>query len=247
MKNILYIVLLISQTFWAQDDFSKANQLYQKKNYQEAITTYETILASGKQSAELYFNIGNCYYKLHKVAPAIYNYEKALQLHPNDVQIQTNLSFARKMTVDDDKFVPKVGFHKLIEDFTSSFKYDTWAWIAVLFSFAFLGFFIGYYFSKAASQKRLYFTGMFLVLIGIMVSFFSGIYERNRISSDKTAIVFAESTSVKMVPKSSAKEAIVLHEGSKVSILDSIANWKKVQLPDETTGWIDEEAIKELN
>lgn len=247
MKNIIYIVLLISQMLWAQDDFNKGNQLYQKKNYQEAITAYETILASGKQSAELYFNIGNCYYKLHKVAPAIYNYEKALQLNPNDTQIQTNLSFARKMTVDDDKFVPKVGFHKLIEDFTSSFKYDTWAWMTVVFSFVFLGFFTGYYFSKAASHKRLFFTGMFLVLMGILISFFSGTYEKNRISSDKTAIVFAESTSVKTAPKSSAKEAILLHEGSKVYILDSIANWKKVQLPDETTGWIDEEAIKELN
>jgi tetratricopeptide (TPR) repeat protein len=247
MKNIIYIFLLISQMLWAQDDFDKGNQSYQKENYQEAIANYESVLASGKQSAEVYFNLGNCYYKLHKVAPAIFNYEKALQLNPNDDEIKTNLDFARKMTIDDIKIVPKVGFHKLIEDFTSSYNYNTWAWIAIVFAFAFLGFFIGYYFSATASKKRIYFTGMFVVLFGIAISVFSGIYEKNRISTDRTAIVFAEKASVKGEPKLSSTETILLHEGAKVFILESVANWKKVQLTDETTGWIEEDALKELN
>ena len=247
MKKTIYIFLLISQVFWAQNTFEKGNQLYQKDNYQDAIANYESVLASGKQSAEVYFNLGNCYYKLHKVAPAIYNYEKALQLNPNDEEIKTNLDFARKMTIDDIKIIPKVGFHKLIEDFTSSYYYDTWAWIAVVFAFVFLGFFIGYYFSGTAFKKRIYFTGMFLILFGIVISVSSGIYEKNRISSDKPAIVFAENASVKGEPKSSSTETILLHEGTKVYVLESVANWKKVQLTDETTGWIQEDAIKELN
>jgi len=247
MKNTIYIFLLISQMLWAQGDFDKGNQLYQKENYQEAITNYESVLASGKQSADVYFNLGNCYYKLHKVAPAIYNYEKALQLNPNDDEIKTNLDFARKMTIDDIKIVPKVGFHKLMEDFTSSYNYNTWGWIAIVFAFVFLVFFIGYYFSGSASKKRVYFTGMFLVLFGIALSVFSGIYEKNRISSDKPAIVFAETASVKGEPKSTAAETVLLHEGAKVYILESVANWKKVQLTDETTGWIEEDALKELN
>ncbi len=247
MKKTIYIFLLISQVFWAQNTFEKGNQLYQKDNYQEAIANYESVLAYGKQSAEVYFNIGNCYYKLHKVAPAIYNYEKALLLNPNDEEIKTNLDFARKMTIDDIKIIPKVGFHKLIEDFTSSYYYDTWAWIAVVFSFVFLGFFIGYYFSGTTFKKRIYFTGMFLILFGIVISVSSGIYEKNRISSDKPAIVFAENASVKGEPKSSSTETILLHEGTKIYVLESVANWKKVQLTDETTGWIQEDAIKELN
>ena len=247
MNKYFYILILIFQFSFAQDAFEKGNQCYQKDNYQEAITNYESVLASGKQSAEVYFNLGNCYYKLHKVAPAIYNYEKALQLNPNDEEIKTNLDFARKMTIDDIKIIPKVGFHKLIEDFTSSYYYDTWAWIAVFFAFVFLGFFIGYYFSATAFKKRIYFSGMFLILFGIVISISSGIYEKNRISSDKPAIVFAENTSVKGEPKSSSAETILLHEGTKVYVLESVANWKKVQLTDETTGWIQENAIKELN
>jgi tetratricopeptide (TPR) repeat protein len=247
MKKYILILILLFQFSSAQTAFEKGNQLYQKENYQEAIANYESILATGKQSAELYFNLGNCYYKLHKVAPSVYNYEKALRLNPNDEEIKTNLDFARKMTIDDIKVIPNVGFNKLIDDFTSSYYYDTWAWIAIGFAIGFFVFFIGYYFSGSAFKKRIYFTGMFVILIGIVISVFSGIYEKNRILNDKPAIVFAETASVKGEPKSTSPETILLHEGTKVYIIESIANWKKVQLTDETTGWISDEAIKELN
>ena len=91
MKNLLYILLLTTQVFFAQKGFENGNALYQKGKYQEAIKAYETELFAKNQSAELYFNIGNCYYKLNKVAPSIYNYEKALLLNPDDVEIQNNL------------------------------------------------------------------------------------------------------------------------------------------------------------
>lgn len=246
MKKQLYILLLIFQISFAQSAFEKGNQLYQKENYSEAINSYESVLANGQQSAELYFNLGNCYYKLHKVAPAIYNYEKALQLNPNDSEIQTNLDFARKMAIDDIKIIPKVGFDKLISDFTSSYRYDTWAWISVAFAFVFLAFFIGYYFSPTAFKKRIYFSAMFIILLIIVTAIFSALFEKNRLATEKTAIVFAEAASVKGEPKASSPETILLHEGTKVYILESIANWKKVQLTDETTGWISDEAIKEL-
>ena len=106
MKKILILLLFVSQVFWAQTAFDQGNKFYEKENYQAAISSYESVANSGKQSAELYFNLGNCYYKLHKVAPAIYNYEKALLLSPNDTEIKTNLEFARKMTIDDIKVIP---------------------------------------------------------------------------------------------------------------------------------------------
>lgn len=246
MKKFFYILILISPFSFAQSAFEKGNQYYQKENYQEAITNYESVLASGKQSTALYFNIGNCYYKLHKVAPAIYNYEKALQLNPNDDEIKTNLDFARKMAIDDIKVIPKVGFNKLISDFTSQHHYNTWAWIAVFLAFVFLLFFVGYYFSGTAFKKRIFFFGMFLILIGITIAVSSGIFEKNRLANEKPAIVFAESVSVKSEPKAGSADTFVLHEGTKVYILESIANWKKIQLTDETTGWIEDGAIKEL-
>src|SRR5690349_20723587 len=112
MKNIVYRILLVSQVFFAQSEFAKGNDLYKNGKYEQAIDAYTSELTAKKQSAELYFNIGNCYYKLNKVAPAIYKYEKALVLNPNDADIATNLRFAQKRTVDEIKVVPKVGFAK---------------------------------------------------------------------------------------------------------------------------------------
>ncbi|MEO8516548.1 MAG: tetratricopeptide repeat protein, partial [Flavobacterium sp.] len=131
MKNIVYIFLLFTQTFWAQSAFEKGNDLYQKGKYEEAVSSYESLVKSGQQSAELYFNLGNSYYKINKVAPAVFNFEKALLLNPNDSETQNNLAFAQKMTIDDITEIPTVGFAKIIKDFTSNFYYDTWAWIAV--------------------------------------------------------------------------------------------------------------------
>lgn len=246
MKKIFYIILLIFQVSLAQNAFEQGNQYYQKENFQAAISSYESIINSGKESADMYFNLGNCYYKLHKVGPAVYNYEKALLLNPNDQEIKTNLDFARKMAIDDIKIIPKVGFHKLIQDFTSTYYYDTWAWIAIALALVFFLFFLGYYFSGTTLKKRIFFTGMFVILLGITLSVSAGIFERNRLENEKPAIVFAETAPVKNEPKTTSPDAFILHEGTKVYILESIANWKKIELTDETTGWIESSAIKEL-
>jgi tetratricopeptide (TPR) repeat protein len=246
MKKILILLLFVSQVFWAQTAFEQGNKFYEKENYEAAVSSYESIINSAKQSSELYFNLGNSYYKLHKVAPAIYNYEKALLLSPNDPEIKTNLEFARKMAIDDIKVIPKVGFSKLLSDFTSKYYYDTWAWIAVTFAFLFLLFFAGYYFSQRTVLKRVFFIGMFVLLLGIFLSAASGFYEKSRNDNERPAIVFAENAPLKSEPKTGGQEATVLHEGTKVYILESIANWKKVELTDETTGWIEDSAIKEI-
>lgn len=246
MKNLLYILLLTTQVFFAQSGFENGNALYQKGKYQEAITAYESVFRTKKESAELYFNIGNCYYKLNKVAPAIYNYEKALLLNPNDAEIQNNLKFAQKLQIDDIKTVEKVGFNKLIQDFTNTFHYNTWGGIAVGLSIVFLLFFVGYYFSQITVSKRLFFLGMFFVMLLLVVSVAAAIFEKNQYNNDQPAVVFSEVVSVKSEPKNSATDAFVLHEGTKVYVIESLDNWDKIQLTDGTEGWIENSAIKRL-
>lgn len=246
IKKIVYIFLLFTQVLWAQNDFEKGNTFYQKGNYQEAINAYESIVKSGKESAEVYFNLGNCYYKLNKVAPAVYNFEKALLLSPCDSEIQNNLSFAKKMAIDEIAETPKVGFSKLISDFTSNFHYDTWAWIAIVFSVLFLIGFVAYYFSSSTGLKRVFFSGMILFLLFVVVSVFSGFYEKSRINNDRPAIVFADVIAVKSEPNASAQDAFTLHAGTKVTVLEDLGNYKKIQLTDLKEGWIEKSAIKEI-
>jgi len=246
MKNLLYILLLTTQIFFAQSGFENGNALYQKGKYQEAITAYESLFRTKKESAELYFNIGNCYYKLNKVAPAIYNYEKALLLNPDDAEIQNNLKFAQKLQIDDIKTVEKVGFNKLIQDFTNTFHYNTWGGIAVGLSLLFLLFFVGYYFSQITVSKRLFFLGMFFVMLLLVVSVAAAIFEKNQYNNDQPAIVFSEVIGVKSEPKNNATDAFMLHEGTKVYVIESLDNWDKIQLTDGTEGWIENSAIKRL-
>lgn len=246
MKKLVYIFLLITQVFFAQGGFEAGNDLYNKGQYEQAIDAYSTVLSAKKQSAELYYNIGNCYYKLNKVAPAIYNYEKALVLSPNNLEVLNNLRFAQKRTVDEIKVIPKVGFGKLVRDFTAIYNYDTWAWIAVGFSAFFLLGFLGYYFSAASLLKRVFFVAMFVLLIFLIVSVAAAIFEKSHALNERPAIVFADRTEVKSEAQSKSSKVIDLHEGTKVYVKKVLGRWKKIQLTDGTVGWIDSEAIREV-
>jgi tetratricopeptide (TPR) repeat protein len=246
MKKLLIILLFTTQFFFAQSSFEKGNNLYQKGKYEQAISEYESILASKKHSAELYFNLGNCYYKLNKVAQSIYNYEKALVLNPDDKEISNNLKFAQKLQIDEIKVIPQVGFSKMVHDFTAVFHYNTWAWIAVSFSILFLLFFSGYYFSRYAFSKRMFFFGMFIILFMMLLAVASAISEKNHDERERPAIVFAEMVLVKSEPQNASNTVFTIHEGTKVFVLETVENWKKIQLTDGTEGWIDKKEIKEV-
>ncbi|MBP6040417.1 MAG: tetratricopeptide repeat protein [Flavobacterium sp.] len=246
MKHLIYIVVFITSFGFAQSGFEKGNVLYQKGQYEQAIQAYESVLDSHQQSAELYFNLGNCYYKLNKVAPAIYNYEKALVLAPEDADITNNLKFAQKLTIDEVKDVPKVGFAKLLRDFTGIYHFNTWALISVVFGLLFLGFFIGYYFSPSTRSKRIFFFGMFVWIVSLLVSLGAAIFEKNHFLNERPAIVFAEVIEVKSEPQKASPATFTLHEGTKVFVLETLGKWKKIQLTDGTEGWIESPAIREV-
>lgn len=246
MKNILYILLLSTQIFFAQNGFEKGNEFYQKAKYTEAVAAYESVLIESKHSSDLYFNLANAYYKLNKVAPAIYNYEKALVLKPNNKDAINNLHFAQKRTVDEIKVIPKVGFAKLVRDFTGIYHYNTWAWVSVALAVLFLLLFVGYYFSQITISKRIFFFGMFVVIFLILTSISSAIFEKSHFDNEKPAIVFAERTNIKSEPRNGGQPIFVLHEGTKVFVFETIGKWKKIQLTDGTEGWIESSAIKEV-
>ena len=251
MKKIIYILVLISNFTFAQNNakkqFDDANDLYRKENYSEAIQKYESILSKDKvESAELYFNLGNSYYKLGKVAPSIYNFEKALLLNPNDKAIQTNLNFAQKTAIDDIKVVPEVGFSNFMYKIIAVYHYNIWAWIAVSFAIAFLLFFIGYYFSSRTIAKRIFFIGMFVLLALLITAVVFAFLEKRFEKTIRPAIVFEEVVNVKSEPRTSSENTVTLHEGTKVYVKETLDNWKRIQLTDKTEGWIKKEAIKEL-
>lgn len=245
MKNVL-IIFFLGPMLFAQNAFDNANAKYRKGDYKSAAAQYEQILKSGSESAELYFNLGNSYYKLNRVAPAIYNYEKALLLDPNDSEILNNLEFAQKMRVDEIKEVPKGGFRNMIHSQTSQLHYDTWAWICVGMSVLTFAFFVAYYFSRQDLRKRIFFGGIIVSFSLLLLAFCIALFERTIYRNERPAIVFASVVAVRSEPNDASGETFVLHEGSKVYVLETLDNWKKVKLADGNEGWIQSNEIAEL-
>ena len=247
MKKLVYIFVFFTQIIFAQTGFQNGNVLYKQGNYQEAIDVYETIIyRSQKQSAALYFNLANCYYKINKVAPTIYYYEKSLLINPNFESAKNNLEIAKKMQIDDIKIIPKVGIGKIIQNITSKLHYDTWAWFSVGFGFVFLLFFIFYYLSNNSILKRFFFNALLVIFLLMIFSVVAAISEKSYSENFNPAIIFDDTTSLLSAPKSTSKEIMKLHEGTKVFILAANNSLRKVQLTDGVVGWIEAKSIKEL-
>jgi tetratricopeptide (TPR) repeat protein len=249
MKMTLYILsFLFSLSFFAQNDvvFDKANTLYNEGKYADAISQYESILATKNHSAALYFNLGNAHYKLNHIAPSIYYYEKALQLDPNDSDIKNNLALAKNMTIDAINIIPEGSLSKILNNTANSLTFDSWAKVSIGFVFCFVVLFLIYYFAYSSFRKRFAFLGSMATLFLMCVTLLFAFHKFNLDKLDKPAIVFAQESSVKNEPNSRSDDAFNLHEGTKVQVLDTVNNWKKIKLQDGKTGWISSVDIKAL-
>lgn len=227
--------------------FEEGNTLYNEGKFAEALDKYETILESDKHSAELYFNIANAHYKLNHIAPSIYFYEKAALFAPNDKDIKNNMAYAKKMTIDAIDTLPEVGFSKIVNNVTKTMSFNDWAKLAVGLVIIFVVLFLFYYFAYSTTKKRLYFVSslvsIFLAVFALAFTFHSyGLAQKNN-----PAIVFAQESKVKSEPNLRSDIAFTLHEGTKVQILDTVSNWKKIKLADGKTGWIINDDVKRLN
>ncbi|WP_400075390.1 tetratricopeptide repeat protein [Winogradskyella sp. R77965] len=249
MRIIIAIIFCCFSVFgFPQNDktFEQANALYNEGKYAEAIDKYESILKSEVHSAELYYNLGNANYKLNNVAPSIYYFEKALQLNPNDKDIENNLSFAQQMTIDAIDKVPEVGFSRIINNVVNTFKVDTWAKIAIGGVIIFVLLFLMYHFSYATSQKRIAFIISVLSLLIACFSMAMAFQKESLNKKDNPAIVFSQESKVKAEANQKSEEVFRLHEGTKVQVLDTYEDWNKIELSDNSTGWIPSKDIKLL-
>ncbi|MEM6719792.1 MAG: tetratricopeptide repeat protein [Bacteroidota bacterium] len=249
LTYLLFVFISSSMLVFGQDNaalFEAANKAYNDGNFPEAITQYESILETGNHSTAIYYNLGNAYYKSNEIGPSIYYFEKALQLSPNDEDILNNLAFAKNMTIDAIEPLPKTQISKFVSSITEMFTYNEWAWIAVIFGFLCVISFLLYQFSYQTLKKRIYFLISFIAFLFILGTVFIAYHQYGKAQKDRPAIVFAEETAVKAEPNLRSDEVFVLHEGTKVQVLDTIDNWKKIQLIDGKIGWIIAEDVNEL-
>jgi len=234
-----------------QDDagnsaFAKANSFYTNGNYQEAIDSYEDILQSGQQSAEVYFNLGNAYYKLNQVGPAIYHFEKALQLDPSDKELKNNLKFAEQMRVDAVQPLAENPLKKFLKEAASSLSLDNWAYLSIMLALIAVLLFLLYHYATTTGKKRLFFSLSMLFFLLMLIAISAATYSSNFKANHKQAIVYSEETVTRSEPKQSADPSIVIHEGTKVVILEEYQEWAHVELANGSQAWMPVRDLKKL-
>jgi hypothetical protein len=219
--------------------FDQANQLYQQNKFAEARDAYESVERNGFLSGELYYNLGNAYYKTGDVGKAILNYERALRLMPNDDDLKHNLQLANLMITDKIEVTPRLFLWDYWDGIKGAFSLRALTWICYSVFIILVGSICAVVLARTYQLRRLGLFGGSLstaVLILFIVLFVGKTGEVNRTD---TAVVTAKITTVKNSPDANSSDAFVLHSGVKVTITDGVNDWVKIRLADGKVGWME--------
>ncbi len=225
--------------------FEEGNRHYQDEKFEEAITSYQSIVDKGQESAEVYFNIGNSYFKMGDIAHAILYYEKAKMLDPRDEDIKNNLEMANLKTVDKVEAKPELPFSEWWTDILNTNLIDEWANKSIYLAYIGLFLMILFLFAKGILKKVSFFTSLIALFISI-VFFFLGMQQKNIRSDSKHAIIFSGSVTVRSAPEDDGTKLFVIHEGTKVEILDVEGEWSEISLMNGNEGWVKTSVYKNI-
>lgn len=250
MKKLIISLLVSFICFAVQANvehdsiFHNANEQYIAGNFDKAAELYQTLVDSGYHNAELYFNLGNSYFKLNRIPYAILNYERAYLLKPNDEDIEFNLEYARTFIVDRIEPLPVFFLSKWYRSARAMLSSNGWAIVSILFFALSLAFTLMFWFSYRPWIKRLSFA---LAMLTFVIFIFSSIFssqEKKRVVLRNQAIVFQSVVTVKSSPGESGKDIFILHSGTKVQITKAIGSWVEIRIADGNKGWINSEAVE---
>lgn len=217
-----------------------ANIYYSNSDYEKAINTYESIVNNGFESAELYYNLGNAYYKSNKIALAIVNYERSLKLNPNDQDVVFNLRMANTYVVDKIDVLPMFFLSSWMQRFIQTLDSNTWAIISMAGFISALSLLLMFFLSNNVAIRKISFWIGVLVLFVSVMSFSFSRKQKMLAELEPEAIVVTPSVVVKSSPDESGTQLFLIHEGLKVTVVDKLGEWCEVKLSDGNEGWLKE-------
>ena len=250
MKRITLLIIiaiaLMPRFVAAQESydawFEQANAAYNEGNYQSALDLYNNIIEAEQESVPLYFNLGNTYYKMGTYPMAIYYYEKALKLDPSNADVKTNLEIANLAIADKIESIPQSFIVKGWNNVKNMFSSDAWATVSII-SFAILlaALFLFLRARRMGLRKVGFFVGI-LTLLVLVFSFIFSMEKRNEAMEKNHAIIMTPAVTVKSSPNDGSVDLFVLHEGTKVTLLDETDGWNKVRIANGSEGWLPSDA-----
>ena len=214
--------------------FYRANGLYEEAHYKEAIDLYNSVLKQGLESGNLYYNLGNCYFKEGKLGLAILNYERARRLIPQDKDLEANYNYAVSLIKYKSSEASSKWFKRFIDNTSNRFSIDRITLVLFfIYIFIILAVIIAVVFKLSRSRAV-----VIIALLGAVFIFFSFLFYGKITSLKNQAILVVESSDAKFEPLDTATTHFTIYEGMKVHILSSKDKWYKVKRPDGKVGWI---------
>ena len=238
-KLIIIVLLFASGFSFANTDLQKAaEKAYSEKNYKAAILNYETILKEGLTSYKLHYNLANAYYKNNEIGKAIYNYELANKLKPNNKDIKTNLKIANTKTIDKIESRENFFIGAIKSGLVNALTTTGWAWLSIFALLIALAFLFLFLISSHIILKR---VGFFLG-VAFILAFIGAMILGNTALNDKQltrfAIVIVRETRVREEPNKETKTKFTLHDGTKVNVLETNTEWTNIKLENGNEGWL---------
>lgn len=223
-----------------------ADNEYAKKNYTQAIADYQELLKDGV-SADIYYNLGNAYYRTDNITQALLAYERAHLLSPGDADIRFNLKMARSKTIDKITPQSEMFFVTWYKALVNLMSVDGWAYTACLsLLIAIIAMLFYLFHGNDKVRAGGFYASITFIVIFILANIFA--FEQRDLLINRTgAIITSPAVTVKNGPSANAGSAFVIHEGTRVDIIDkSLANWRSIRLADGREGWITTKQLEEI-
>ena len=241
LKNLLILLIILSVSLLfadqAADNFSKANALYSNGDFKKAIELYEDILKEGKGSGELYYNLGNAYYKTGNIGKARLNYERALFFMEGDEALNQNLQLLKLKLVDQIEEPPRLFISVWWENIINFINLKTLSHIVLglfILTLLFLALFMHYRKRGRIRMKSVFILTLFIWLFSVII-WLNKIY---LFETENYGVILSSTVTVYAEPSQETTELFVIHEGTKVQVQRSSHQWYEIRLADGKTGWL---------
>lgn len=249
MRKIIFICIGLFAGFsiYAQESqnrLEQANSAYSSGNFETALELYQQEVAEKGESATIYYNMGNCYYRLNQIASCILFYERSLLLNPGNSDARFNLEIAKLKTVDRIEPVDEFFLTTWFRSIRNSMSTNEWSYFSIVcFILVIVGAFLFFFSRKIVLKKIGFFSGLALIIFVIFGNIFA--YQlKKELTNRDTAVIFSPTTTIKSSPDNSGTDLFNLHEGTKVTVKRKLGDWSEIETADGNVGWIRSKEIE---
>jgi tetratricopeptide (TPR) repeat protein len=245
----LLAILLISPVIHADTEqidslVLQADKAYNESRFEESIELYLQVVEMDYESADLYYNIGNSYFKLNKIPYAVLYYEKAKKLDPGNEDIEFNLNLANSRVIDKIEAIPELFYVTWWKNIRNLLDTDGWAKAGIIAFILFWIVALVFFFAKSILlRKASFWSGIITILIAAG-SFTMAAQSHHSLTRQKEAVIFTPTLTVKSSPNENSVDLFVIHEGTKVRITDNVEGWSEIVIANGSKGWVKDNSFK---